>query len=211
MVKRRALTQNSFDQLLEWLDPDRERAATRYEAIRVSLIRILTWRGCNSSEDLADDAINRVAEKVHLLKDTFVGDPAVYFYAVARRMIKEEQRKTKTQTAISESINIPRFPVEAGEPTDDLLYECLSSCLQKAGEQKKAMILSYYVGERHAKIENRKAMAERLGIPLNGLRVRMHRIRGALERCIQNCVKSRVNELHGNVDEGRATYRKTSK
>jgi DNA-directed RNA polymerase specialized sigma24 family protein len=87
----------------------------------------------------------------------------------------------------------------------------LSSCLQKAGEQKKAMILSYYVGERHAKIANRKAMAERLGIPLNGLRVRMHRIRGALERCIQNCVKSRVNELHGNVDERRAPYRKTSK
>jgi DNA-directed RNA polymerase specialized sigma24 family protein len=196
MVRRRALTQTNFDELLEWLDPDREQAAIRYEAIRVSLIKILTWRGCNNGEDLADETINRVAEKVHLLKDTFVGDPAIYFYAVAKRLLKEDQRKAKSQVSISESFNVLEFPPEPGEPTDLILYDCLRSCLRNAGEQKKEMILSYYVGERHVKIENRKAMAERLGIPLNALRVRMHRIRTALERCIQTCVATKMSEAN---------------
>lgn len=196
MVKRRALTQDNFDQLLGWLDPDREQAAIKYETIRLSLIKILTWRGCNNGEDLADETINRVAEKVHLLRDTFVGDPAVYFYAVAKRLLREEQRKAKSQVSISEGFSIAQFPRDIDEPSDDILYDCLSSCLQSAGEQKKEMILSYYVGERHLKIENRKAMADRLGIPLNALRVRMHRIRTSLERCIQRCVMSRMNELN---------------
>jgi RNA polymerase sigma factor (sigma-70 family) len=194
MVKRRVLTQTNFDQLLDWLDADRERAAIRYEAIRVSLIKILTWRGCNNGEDLADETINRVAEKVHLLKDTFVGDPAIYFYAVAKRLVKEEQRKTKSQVSISEGFNVLDVPPEPGEPTEFILYDCLRSCLRNAGEQKKEMILSYYVGERHVKIANRKALAEQLGIPLNALRVRMHRIRTALEQCIQNCVAAKMNE-----------------
>lgn len=207
MVKRRVLTQDSFDQLLAWLDPDRERAAIKYEAIRVSLIKILTWRGCNNGEDLADESINRVAEKVHLLRNTFVGDPAIYFYAVAKRLLKEEQRKAKSQVALSEGFNIPDFPRETDDPTDDILYDCLCSCLRNAGEQKKEMILSYYVGERHVKITNRKAMAARLGIPLNALRVRMHRIRAALERCIQNCVRSRQSELHARPSQAQSSKR----
>src|SRR5690242_11005752 len=136
MVKRRVLTQTNFDQLLDWLDSDREQAANRYEAIRVSLIKILTWRGCNNAEDLADETINRVAEKVHLLKTTFVGDPAVYFYAVAKRLVKEEQRKTKLQVHISEGDKFVEFPEENKETADDGLYECLASCLQRAGEKK---------------------------------------------------------------------------
>lgn len=202
MPKRRVLTQDNFDQLLGWLDTEREQAAIKYEAIRISLIKILTWRGCNNAEDLADETINRVADKVHLLRNTFVGDPAFYFYAVAKRLIKEEQRKLKVQVSLSEALGIMEFPSDPDEATDDALYECLASCLRDAGKKKEKMILSYYVGERQVKIANRKAMAEQLGIPLNALRVRMHRIRGSLETCIQNCVRSRLKN-NSNRETGK--------
>lgn len=192
MRRRRVLTQDSFDQLLAWLDPDREQAAIRYEALRISLIRVLTWRGCNNAEDLADETINRVAEKVYLLKNTFVGNPAIYFYAVAKRLLKEEQRYAKSQVSISESNSISEFAPDPVEPADEAVYECLASCLQRAGKEKENMILSYYTGERQRKIANRKAMADQLGIPLNVLRVRMYRIRSSLETCIQECVRSRT-------------------
>lgn len=202
LKRRRVLTQSNFDQLLDWLDSERDRAAIKYETIRVSLIKILTWRGCNNAEDLADETINRVAEKVHLLKTTFVGDPAVYFYAVAKRLVKEEQRKAQLQVHISEGDKLTEFPDENSETANDGLYECLALCLKKAGEKKGRMILSYYAGERHLKIANRKAMAEQMGIPLNALRVRMHRIRTSLENCIEKCMKSRANELRQNrLDE----------
>ena len=196
LKRRRVLTENNFEQLLAWLDPEREQAAIRYEAIRTSLIRILTWRGCNNAEDLADETINRVAEKVHLLKETYVGDPAIYFYAVAKRLAKEEQRRANSEVAISEGYNIAGFPDEKDAATEEALYECLSACLRRAGEEKGKMILSYYSGERNVKIANRRAMAAELGIPLNALRVRMHRIRASLENCINKCVKTRTMELH---------------
>ncbi|HKU76913.1 MAG TPA: hypothetical protein VJR02_23585 [Pyrinomonadaceae bacterium] len=177
LKRRRALTQDGFDQLLAWLDSDREQAAVRYETIRVSLIRILTWRGSNNPEDLADETINRVAEKVHILKNTFVGDPAIYFYAVAKRLFKEEQRNVKAHVSLTEGDKFADPAEDLEEPTDECLYDCLASCLREAGEENEKLILTYYSGEGNVRITNRKALAQQLGIPLNALRVRMHRIR----------------------------------
>jgi hypothetical protein len=50
------------------------------------------------------------------------------------------------------------------------------------------MILSYYEGKERVKIENRKRMAETLGVPMNSLRIRVHRIREKLENCLVNCL-----------------------
>ena len=51
----------------------------------------------------------------------------------------------------------------------------------------RKLILSYYEGAA-TKIENRKQMAESLGISVNGLRIRVHRIREKLEKCITACL-----------------------
>jgi hypothetical protein len=45
MKKGWVLTQELFDPLLDWLDPDRERAGHKYETIRLKLIKIFTSRG----------------------------------------------------------------------------------------------------------------------------------------------------------------------
>lgn len=190
LKERHALTQDGFDQLLAWLDSDREKAAIRYETIRVSLIRILRWRGSNNAEDLADETINRVIEKVDLLEKTFVGDPAIYFYAVAKNLFKEEQRTAKAHTGLSEGDKLTQPPPSLDETTDECIYDCLSFCLRHEGKEIEKMILAYYSGDGQVKIANRKALAEQLGIPLNALRVRMHRIRTSLEMCIENCVRN---------------------
>jgi len=46
------------------------------------------------------------------------------------------------------------------------------------------LILRYYQGEQRAKIENRRALAERLGLTINALRIRASRIRSRLEACV---------------------------
>ena len=58
MNKDWILTQESFDALLNWLDPRREEAGQKYEDIRLRLIKIFTCRGCLEPEDLADETIN---------------------------------------------------------------------------------------------------------------------------------------------------------
>jgi hypothetical protein len=40
-------------------------------------------------------------------------------------------------------------------------------------------------------IENRKRLAERMGVTLNALRVRADRVRNSLEKCVANCLKQK--------------------
>ena len=44
--KRWNLTEQSFYALLDFLDPDRARAAVHYETVRAKLTRLFEWRGC---------------------------------------------------------------------------------------------------------------------------------------------------------------------
>lgn len=189
MSKQQTITQEKFDELLAWLDPDRAKAGNRYEEIRRSLIKIFTWRGCSDAEGMADETINRVAQKAQEFRAGYVGDPAAYFYGVANRLTKEYQRYAKTQVSLDDAKSPVTFPVE--EPEEDLEreYECLHKCLRQLTPETREMVLSYYLKDKQAKIHHRKDLARQLGIEANTLRVKMYRIRAALEECIENCLE----------------------
>ena len=57
MKEKIELTQAVFEQLLDWLDADRDVAGQRYEEIRRRLIKIFVCRGCIVPEELADRTI----------------------------------------------------------------------------------------------------------------------------------------------------------
>jgi RNA polymerase sigma factor (sigma-70 family) len=178
MIKEWALTQDAFDQFLQWLDPDREQAGSKYEAIRRRLIRIFTCRGCQDPEDLADETINRVARKVQEINANYVGDPALYFYGVARNVYLEHVKKRPAP-----------LPVPDPDPVREQDYECLEKCLAGLTPANREMVLDYYRQEKQAKIDHRKLLAQRLGIAPNALRIRLHRVRAALQECMDNCLK----------------------
>src|ERR1044071_2332912 len=67
------LSQEDFDALLDWLDPDPNKAEIKYEDIRKRLVKIFAGRGCAEAEDLADETINRVTSRLHEIKDGFKG------------------------------------------------------------------------------------------------------------------------------------------
>jgi hypothetical protein len=50
------------------------------------------------------------------------------------------------------------------------------------------LIIEYYQGERGTKIKNRKGLVERLGIPVNTLRMRALRLRERIRACVEDCV-----------------------
>ncbi len=188
MTKQRELTGESFNQLLAWLDEDRERAARRYEAIRHSLIRILTWGGCHEAQDLADEVINRVTRKVPEIAEGYVGDPEIYFYGVARRLLKEwrRQRAAARPATTPEPFTTALEDEEAEER--ELLAECLRRCLRGLGDAERRLILEYYSEVKQAKIDSRKRLAAEHGLGLNALRVKAHRIRASLHGCILRCL-----------------------
>lgn len=191
MKKDWVLTQDAFDTLLNWLDADRERAGRKYEAIRLRLIKIFTCRGCHQAEELADETINRVVARVVELASEYEGDPALYFYAVSHKVHLEYLRKTHSQP-----INLPLATessqnTQAIDLTSDIEpeYACLERCLEQLPPDNRDLVLRYYQLEKKAKIEHRKSLATELGIAVNALRIRAHRIRLVLQRCVRDCIE----------------------
>lgn len=180
MNKAWVLTQESFEALLAWLDPNRELAGQKYEEIRTRLIRIFSCRGCYEPEDLADETINRVTNKLKAIESTFTGDRARYFYGVANKVHLEYLRRKPPPP-------LPTATITSVETERE--YQCLDRCVSKLTAENRELVLGYYQEEKRAKIEHRRQLAARLGIALNALRIRAHRIRTSLQDCVEECLR----------------------
>lgn len=191
MKKEWVLTEDAFESLLAWLDNDRERAGSKYETIRLRLIKIFTCRGCFEAEELADETINRVVGKVDEIANTYQGDPALYFYGVSHNIHLEYLRKLKlrvSETSPESTYTAPRPGVDLVEDIEPE-FECLEHCLDDLPSDSRKLVLEYYQHEKHAKIDHRRRLADELGIAANALRIRAHRMRRALRDCVQNCLE----------------------
>jgi DNA-directed RNA polymerase specialized sigma24 family protein len=187
-------TQGQLDVLFDWLAADREVAGAKYEHIRQCLIKLFIWNEFSDAEDLADLTIDRVVQKLPGLTDGYVGDPALYFYGVAKRVIQERRRQMIRQPQIEDQ----SWPDRSTEPeTDgsDAKFDCLEKCLKDLKARDRRLILQYYQAEKGAKIDFRQQMARRMNVDVNGLRVKMFRIRQALHSCIVGCLEQQPGAM----------------
>ncbi len=179
------LTQEAFDKLLLALGDDRDSGSQKYLEIRTHLTRFFEWRGCSFPEDHADETINRVAKKI--AEGEEILNPSGYAMGVARLLLleifKSQQRE---QSALNEIGNAGEAYVDSDDGENRLT--CLRNCLQTLSPDNRELILQYYQGEKSEKIQNRKKLMERLGIPVNTLRMRALRLRERLQACVEECV-----------------------
>ncbi|HJZ83328.1 MAG TPA: hypothetical protein VKD91_23370 [Pyrinomonadaceae bacterium] len=178
--KLRDLRQEDFNLLLNWLDPDHERAGVIYEKIRWRLVAILASRGCSIPEELADETIDRVARRVADIQETYVGDQAIYFLGVMNNVHHEYLRRP--------ALPRPAAPVEDVE-TKEQMYGCLDACLARLAPYSRQLIEKYYAENKQAKIDLRRQIARELGIKAATLRLRALRIREKLQTCIEHCLE----------------------
>jgi DNA-directed RNA polymerase specialized sigma24 family protein len=186
------ITKEPFDALLEWLDPDRERAGQRYEVIRAGLIRMFVSKGLSDAEFYTDEAIDRVVKRLPEIQASYVGDPARYFHGVARNVILEARRRREVTTDV-----LPQRLVLEELRSDT--SECLSKCLKELPTDKKDFILDYHLYHGHAKIEHHRQMAVELSISEGALRTRAHHLRVSLEKCVQRCINHQTEKQNGSL------------
>jgi RNA polymerase sigma factor (sigma-70 family) len=179
--KLRTLEQADFDRLLSWLDADPEAAGLIYERIRWRLIAILGSRRCHVPEELADETIDRVARRVADIRETYVGDKAIYFLGVMNN-VHHEYLKRLPQTRAVE----PVTDAEAKER----IHLCLDRCLEKLSPHARQIIERYYAENKRAKINLRRRIANELGVTASNLRLRALRIREKLQVCIDSCLET---------------------
>jgi len=193
MARNSAIPPESFEEILAWLDPDREVAATMYVQLRHDLAKIFKWRGCSDAEELTDEVFDRVAKKVHQVRPTYEGDPRYYFRAVANNLVKENLKKVKTRVSLDDAELAEPIATKDEEDHRLDMQECLKSCLPKLSRENRKLIVAYYAKEKRAKIDNRTELAQQLGIPVETLRVKVHRIRLSLQQCIERCLELKAN------------------
>ena len=184
-----AISKESFEALLSWLNPDPDIAGQKYETIRVGLIRVFVSQGFNDAEDLADLTINRVISRLSDIRVGYVGEPATYFHGVARKIILEARRRKEIATS-----ELPERLSQIINTSDE--YECLLKCLKLLSREKRELILDYHLYEGQDKITQHRLQAEERGITEGALRVQAHRIRLILEKCVLDCTKGLHHEIN---------------
>jgi len=184
MKKSREINPEAFEKMLLWLDENRDIAGSKYEAIRLRLIKIFNYRQCLNSEELTDIVFDRVLKKLDENAITNGSNPALYFFKVANNIYLESLRKPITVELLDD------IALEEDEESFNPYYECLRKCLKTLSEEKQKFIIDYYEEEKQAKIEFHKKLAQSLGIQVKRLHTRAFRIRKSLQKCVLECVRN---------------------
>ena len=190
-----ALTRTAFHQLLDWLDEGSESSGQRYLEMRRRLAIYFDRKNCHSPDDLADETLTRVARRMEEEGAITSDTPAHYCYIVARFVFLEHLRKAEREEYLDE-VSTGRLMRHVFSSPDanqeqrekERRMECLERCSREIEPGHRELILSYYCGEQRAKIDNRRAMAEKLKITMNALSIRAFRIRDKLETCVHKCL-----------------------
>ncbi len=184
--KKWELTEVALDRLLAALSEDRNEAGEKYLLLCKNLLRYFEVRGIARSQSAVDEVINRLAKKLESGEQ--LENVNTYALGIARLVTLEERRSLEQKTS-NELPEVSISPVEEEKSDQGDELSCLNKCLDELKPEKRELIKGYYQGERQEKIENRKKMAEKLGIPQNALRSRAVRLRSRLESCIKKCMQ----------------------
>lgn len=181
------MSADGLARLLQRLHPDTAEAAHEYERVRRALVKFFDWRGVWPPEECADEALDRLAQK---LEQVDVQDVRKYVHGIAR-LVALERRRGPAFSSIEDVPHVARAAVPVPDEDGGRLHDCFDRCLSALPDDSRSLILRYYEGERTAKISNRRRLATMFGLTENALRSRVQRLRDRLERCVQACSSSR--------------------
>ncbi len=186
-------TKESFDKLLLCLNPDRERAGEEYELLRLKLMEYFRVRACSRAEELADEALNRLAKKIADGEE--IRNIRNYCYGMARLIWLEYLKNPgPDQNPYDDNNPEPSFT-----PNDFLIekerMDCYQHCLHQITEAGRELITEYTDHDNRAHYQTRKELAERLGITTTALRIRISRIRDKLEACFSECMEKGIQKM----------------
>jgi len=182
----RGLTTESFEALLRRLAPNRDRAGQIYEEIRDRLVRLFEWRGCANTEELADETINRVARRLAEGVEVGPNRELSYFVGVAHLVYSEVvRREARRKIALARQ---PVPPCTAAPTEESPRLDCLHRCLETLSPQQRHLVLSYHAVD--ASTASSQALSKELGLPVNALRIRVHRLCRKLQTCVERCLET---------------------
>lgn len=185
-----------FEVFLTWLDNGTDSQGRSYLEMRTKLVTYFERKNCIEVDDLADETLSRVARRLDEEGSLEADSPAQFCYIVARYVFLEYLRRpqsksvqideNKSESAINRPVVVPD---DDDASIKEAMLACLDSCTARLETTSNRLIIRYYQGSERVKIENRRAMAEELGITVNALSIRAYRIRERLHDCVKQCME----------------------
>jgi hypothetical protein len=195
-----SLTRERLDRLLRALSDDEAAAAERYALLVRRLVAYFGWQRCADAERLADEVVDRVARR--LAEGEPVTHVGAYALGVARLVAKEARaRLIRDERRARDYAQSARRDGGGDEPA----LRCLDRCLERLGADRRHQLLEYYTQDTASRIEQRRRLADRLGVAPTALRNRMLRMRQDLEGCVGRCLAlqdatAAIGDAAGDID-----------
>lgn len=175
-------------------------AGEEYLHLWNALVRF--FKNFPNPEELADEVLDRTIHKAAQME---IENKSHYAMSIARYVRLEALKKTQVLTSF-EATHIERRDEDVDTLEREIHLQILDECLEELPWIDRDLLLKYYEQENSAdKIKRRRKLAVALGLTVNSLRVRVHRIRKVLANKMKRKM-ARYEEprgLRGNVSKER--------
>lgn len=174
------LTPESFELLLKQLHDDQDEAARRYLSVYGKLMRYFDWRGCRMPDFYADETMTRIARRLE--QGAAITNFHGFMFGVAKKVaieaLRDQEKEQKILSCLSQA------ETNHGCVYEESLFERLEAGLLKLTPDSRRLLISYYATGDDKNMTLRRELAQRQGISVNALRVRVHRLKSLLEAYI---------------------------
>lgn len=181
------MTEEELKQFLQWLDSDQSKAGLKYEQLRQRLILYFARRQCPTAEDLTDVVLDAAVQHFYKQNSLLLTKPLPYIFGIARNVCR---RYFDRQNLIDGETDWGRLLLSDYDEEHNYKERrssCLLTCLRNLKEQDRRLFLLYYLKQTKTMDEYRLGLAKKFGLTINGLRLKIMRLRDRLRDCIRSC------------------------
>ncbi|MBZ5524870.1 MAG: hypothetical protein LAP21_21775 [Acidobacteriia bacterium] len=195
--RRRETGSEDFRRLLGRFDSDPVRAWQAYDSLRRKLVMFFEHHRNLDPDELADEAMDRIARKSDAVE---IANVAEFAFGVARNLRREALRRIAVTPRIpdlAEGIeDLPGHGPGSQNRSEDSALEridrqrklyCLVRCMKRLASADRRLLFLYFPVENDRLEERRQRQADALRMTLGALRTRVARLRERLEHCFQEC------------------------